>query len=75
MSIKFDSGLEKTFREVSLNMRQWATWKLQTGNNAWDTMSKADQEYNVMFNQLVAACRHLTAEELHKVVNFALNVK
>jgi hypothetical protein len=70
--MKISSDLEKTFKEISLNMRQWPTYKLkcvERDNNgehrcSWDGMSKADQEYNEMFNELVGLIRKFSTRQM-----------
>ncbi len=50
--------LEKTLDDASKSVRMWATWKLKSRNidvrgqeySTWETMSKHDQDFNLVWN-------------------------
>lgn len=77
MGIKFDSELEKQFKENDKRIRMWATWKLKTQEldlsgkeqpTTWDRMSKHDQEFNLVWNELMSLCHKATLPKLKRIL-------
>ncbi len=72
------SRFEKHLDDVSKSLRLWATWKLKAKNRdlrgddhcTWDLMSKHDQDFNLVWNEIMGDCRDLSLPKLQKVMDF-----
>lgn len=72
------SKFMKTLDEASKSVRMWATWELKLHNLdvsgheycAWDTMSKHDQDFNLVWNEIYGDCKDLSLSKLKKVMDF-----
>jgi hypothetical protein len=70
------------FREAQLNLRMWPTWKLRqrdyreaSTETTWDRMSEEDQKFNLIWNDLMGACREMTAAKLVAVLMYARHLQ
>lgn len=72
------SNFEKTLDEATKSLRMWATWKLKARNidlrgnvsSTWDRMSKRDQNFNLVWNEIYGDCKDLSLPKLQKVMDF-----
>ncbi len=73
------NNLDSTFKEVDKSLRMWITWKLKVGFNSgpestWDRMSKHDQDFNLVWNEIMGDCKELSLPKLKKVMDFVRTI-
>jgi hypothetical protein len=70
---------EKTLDEASKSLRMRATWTLKAKtvdlsgvvlSTTWDRMSKHDQDFNLVWNEIYGDCKDLSLPKLKKVMDF-----
>lgn len=77
MKFKLDRTLRESLDEAHKSALMWATWKLKakerridSDGSVWDGLSKHDQEFNLVWNEIYGDCKDLSLPKLKKVMDF-----
>jgi hypothetical protein len=71
-------SLMATLDKATKSLRMRETWTLKTRNFdvsgreycSWDNMSKRDQDWNLVWNEIRMDCKDLSLPKLQKVMDF-----